>query len=121
MKKKDGLMRFFFYYIWHIRTDKRCAICGKPLKGEISSTYFDHLLEKSKYPEIKYLEDNILLVCPDHHTDKTNGFPHPTHKKAIDKFYKKYIKNKEYYIQKNDELVEEILKPLKNSLNGKLQ
>jgi len=45
---------------------------------------FDHLLEKSKWPEFKYEERNICLCTMSEHTKKTNGFPLPKHQELIE-------------------------------------
>jgi 5-methylcytosine-specific restriction endonuclease McrA len=34
---------------------------------------FDHLLEKSKHPELEWEPDNILLVCLECHGCKSRG------------------------------------------------
>lgn len=76
-----------FFDIW---SKKRhyCESCGLWLGNEPLSIFFDHLLEKSKYPEFALMENNIYLCCGECHTKKTNGFPTENHKKAI-----KNIKN----------------------------
>lgn len=111
-KQEEGLkMSLFFYYLWHTR-EMKCSCCGRKAYGDPVSTWFDHLLEKSKYPEIKYLEDNIYVVCPDHHSLKTNGFPLDPHREAIKEFETKYFDNKEFYIEKARIFEEEILNNL---------
>jgi hypothetical protein len=45
---------------------------------------FDHLLEKSKHPELKYEKENIILVTFEEHEKKTNGFPDEKHKELIE-------------------------------------
>lgn len=75
----------FFLYLWEKIKVKRCWACKKPIYGECLSIYFDHLLEKSVYEELKYEEENIFFCCGDCHTRKGNGFPHPVHAEAIEK------------------------------------
>lgn len=75
-----------FNEIWNVRPHL-CNVCGSHLGNIPKSYHFDHLLEKSKYPEFKYDKDNILLVCIDCHACKTNGFPKPKHSEAIKQFY----------------------------------
>ena len=62
----------FFMSIWNGRPHK-CEHCGKSLGSEPRSYMFDHLLEKSKYPDLKYEPENILLVCLECHDNKTRG------------------------------------------------
>lgn len=63
----------FFMGIWIDRMH-RCEICGTPLGHSPASYMFDHLLEKSKYPELEFEADNIALVCLSCHDKKTRGF-----------------------------------------------
>jgi len=65
-------MRDFFLSIWKRRLHN-CENCGKWLGNEPLSYMFDHLLEKSKYPELKYEKENIMLVCLECHDNKTRG------------------------------------------------
>src|SRR5581483_4805410 len=60
-----------------------CMSCGKWLGDEPRTTFFDHLLEKSKYPEHEFDIDNIYLCCWDCHSRKTNGQPTKEHEEAI--------------------------------------
>lgn len=64
----------FFLGIWGKRKKHECENCGEWLGKEPLSYMFDHLLEKSKYPELKFEEDNIMLVCLKCHDEKTRGF-----------------------------------------------
>ena len=66
-------MNVFFLQIWNKRKKHDCENCGKWLGNEPLSYMFDHLLEKSKYPELKYEEDNICLLCLNCHDDKTRS------------------------------------------------
>ena len=77
-------MRDFFLSIWS-RKLHYCESCKKWLGNEPLSYMFDHLLEKANYPELKYEEDNIMLVCLDCHTNKGNGFPSDITKLKIQK------------------------------------
>lgn len=67
-------MNAFFLQVWNGRKEHKCENCGKWLGKEPLSYMFDHLLEKSKHPELKYEEDNIMLVCLECHNNKTRGF-----------------------------------------------
>lgn len=46
---------------------------------------FDHALEKSKWPQFKYEEKNIILCKPEEHIKKTMGFPMKKHMELIEK------------------------------------
>ena len=65
-------MRSFFLSIWNKKVHN-CENCNKWLGNEPLTYMFDHLLEKSKYPELMYEKENIMLVCLDCHNNKTNG------------------------------------------------
>ena len=71
-----------FHKIWKERPHN-CQVCNAYLGKEPKNYMFDHLLEKSKYPDLKYFERNILLVCGDCHACKTDGHPKPKHLDAI--------------------------------------
>jgi hypothetical protein len=64
-------MREFFLSIWKKRAH-RCENCDAQLGSEPLSYMFDHVLEKSKYPDLRYEEENICMLCLDCHSDKTN-------------------------------------------------
>lgn len=72
--RKISDMNVFFLQIWNDRKKHECENCGEWLGKEPLSYMFDHLLEKSKYPELKFDEDNIMLVCLKCHDEKTRGF-----------------------------------------------
>lgn len=64
-------MRQFFLSIWKKRPH-RCENCDIYLGSEPLSYMFDHVLEKSKYPDLRYEEENICILCLDCHSNKTN-------------------------------------------------
>ena len=68
----------------------RCENCDVQIYGENKSLYHDHLLEKSKYKELKYEIDNLYLVCADCHTRKTNGSISVRYQKAINNAKKRF-------------------------------
>lgn len=86
-KEKD---REFYNKIWASRPH-RCVVCNAPLGSEMKTAYMDHLLEKSVYPELRYEEDNIAIVCLDCHGCKTNGFPKFKHEELINNAFNKFI------------------------------
>lgn len=67
---------------------RRCKSCNTRIYGAFKSMYFDHLLDKSKYPEYDVKESNIYFCCAQCHWLKNNGFPTEKHlaemKKALD-------------------------------------
>jgi 5-methylcytosine-specific restriction endonuclease McrA len=76
-KSDDGAyvmrMQEFFLDIWENRKEHNCENCKKWLGKEPLSYMFDHTLEKNKYPELKYEEENIMLLCLECHDNKTRG------------------------------------------------
>lgn len=80
-KEKDNL---FFLEIWR-KKPHNCESCGQYLGKEPLSTYFDHLLEKEMYPDLRYEEANLMLVCFQCHGDKGMGHPTEVHRKMIEK------------------------------------
>lgn len=56
----------FFLQIWKKRLHLS-EISGLPLVGEALSTYFHHILPKSKYPEACLDEENIILLTWEEH------------------------------------------------------
>ncbi len=64
-------MKEFFMSIWNKRLHLS-EISGLPLIGEPSSAYFHHILPKSKYPEAKFDEANIILLTFDEHNNVEN-------------------------------------------------
>lgn len=84
-----------FLEIWDERKNQDgqnyCEVTGKILPKEALSVYFDHLLEKSKYPQFRFDKRNIIIVDGQIHSQKTNGFPHPKHEELIDKAKKELL------------------------------
>ncbi len=78
-----------FLEIWMERPHK-CESCDEYL-GELSSYMMDHLLEKSKYPELALNKNNIFLCCLRCHDQKTRGFPTDKHKLAIEQIKKELL------------------------------
>lgn len=61
-------MRNFFLEIWKERPHYS-EVSGTYLGNEAMSTYFHHILPKSKYPELSYDKSNIILLTLDEHTN----------------------------------------------------
>ncbi len=71
--------------IWNnMKSPRICESCGTKIWGSFSPLYFDHLKEKSSFPELAMLEWNILFVCGECHNKRNNGFPTEKHKKEIE-------------------------------------
>jgi len=79
----------FFLEIWKERPHIS-EVSRLPLGNQPNSCFFDHLLEKSKYPTLKYEKWNIALVTVNEHSAKTNGFPKREHQQLINKAKEKY-------------------------------
>jgi hypothetical protein len=59
-------MQEFFLHIWKKKPHKS-EISGQSLGSEALSTYFHHILPKSKYPEACLDEENIILLTWEEH------------------------------------------------------
>ena len=64
-------MREFFTSIWN-KKPHRSEVSGEYLGNEPMSTYFHHILPKSKYPEACLDEENIILLTLDEHSNVEN-------------------------------------------------
>ncbi len=62
---KDHLL---FKQIWNKRSHKS-EVSGTYLGKEALSVYFHHILPKSKYPQFRNLEENIILLTADEHAN----------------------------------------------------
>lgn len=90
-RKKEELYEFFVELWLSIPPgDRRCKSCGKQLLSPTRNYYFDHLIEKSKRPDLAMERDNIFLCCLACHSLKTDGHPTEAHKKAIEKAKEKF-------------------------------
>jgi len=67
----------FFLDIWKTKLPHKCENCGKFLGYEPLSYMFDHILEKSKYPELTFERENIWYLCFQCHEKKTMGHTSP--------------------------------------------
>jgi hypothetical protein len=67
--EKTKEMQQFFMTIWNSLPPyrKRCYETGEALKNPPLSTYFHHVLPKSKYPEYRLCDWNIVLLKPEVH------------------------------------------------------
>jgi hypothetical protein len=71
--KQSSEMKQFFMNFWRTHKPHICENCEKPLGREPLSYMFDHVLEKSKYPELAFEEENIMYLCLECHDNKTRG------------------------------------------------
>lgn len=90
-RKKSDLHEFFLQ-IWEKDSKHECENCGKWLGKEPLSYMFDHLLEKSKYPDLAKEHDNIMILCLECHDNKTRGFLTDLIRQKIEKVRIKYNK-----------------------------
>ena len=65
-KKISVLDAAFYKSIWSKRSHV-CYECGCKLWGKKIDWFMHHLLEKAAYPQFRYTEENIALLCPAHH------------------------------------------------------
>lgn len=72
--KHSSEMKQFFMNYWRTHKPHVCENCNKHLGKEPLSYMFDHVLEKSKYPELAFEEENIMYLCLECHDKKTRGF-----------------------------------------------
>jgi 5-methylcytosine-specific restriction endonuclease McrA len=89
--RKSSDLHEFFLKLWK-KFPHCCENCGRWLGTEPRSYMFDHLLEKSKYPELKYEEENIMLVCLECHDNKTRGLITDLVRDKIEKVREKFGK-----------------------------
>ncbi len=57
-----------FKEIWKERSHKS-EVSGAYLGEEALSLYFHHILPKSKYPELRNIKENIILLTADEHAN----------------------------------------------------
>ncbi len=65
-KKVHAMMLSVFMDIWLERPHKS-EVSGRWLGQEAQSTFFHHILPKSKYPKTIFEKDNIILLTFDEH------------------------------------------------------
>lgn len=56
----------FFYEIWSERPH-RSEVSGRPIFGEPLSIYFHHIFPKTKFPDMKFDKDNIIILTFEEH------------------------------------------------------
>lgn len=64
--KENGTEKDFFHEVWKSRADEHgrhwCEVCGVEIT-EPKSWCFAHKLSKGRYPSMRYIPENIWLVC----------------------------------------------------------
>ena len=81
-----------FQKLWKLR-GPFSEISGKWLGNEPLSTFFHHILPKSKYPDLELDENNIILLTPDEHQKVENDMY----------FYEEVNRRRKRY--ENDEII----------------
>lgn len=86
-------LHIWFFSLWFKRAKNgwiNCEECNKPLHelGMLDLCRYSHILNKSQYPEMKFEEDNIMIVCGDCHT-LYGSFPEKAKKQYLR--YKKLL------------------------------
>ena len=89
---KPSLMKQFFLNFWKKNPIHICEVCNAPLGKEIKTYMFDHIMEKSKYPELAFEEENIMYLCLECHDEKTRGHHSDVTTKRIEYLKAKYDK-----------------------------
>lgn len=70
-KVNADAMRNFFMEIWKERIHES-EVSGQYLGKEALSTFFHHILPKSKFPDMAYEKSNIILLTLEEHTNVEN-------------------------------------------------
>lgn len=66
VQEDNKSMLLMFELIWKVRPH-RSEVSREVLSQEINSYFFHHILPKSKYPDLKLNEENIILLTPEEH------------------------------------------------------
>jgi hypothetical protein len=83
-------MKEFFMNIWKNKPHFS-EVSNKLLYEPPSTAYFHHILSKSKYPEAKFDEENIILLTIDEHANvESSMFRYEKINKIREKLLTKY-------------------------------
>nr|QPI16441.1 MAG: hypothetical protein NIOZUU157_00334 [Virus NIOZ-UU157] len=88
-KSQPNNDHLFFKEIWKKRPHES-EVSGTYLGAEALSLYFHHILPKSKYPQFRNLDENIILLTADEHANVESDIYR----------YKKVNEIREYLIDK---------------------
>ena len=102
VKKINNEKQWLFFY--HILNDRgrESEISGKKLYGDINSTWFHHILPKSSYPELRFCEENIIILTSDEHNEVENGKYYKEvedRKTKLQKEYDEHVEDTEFYVE----------------------
>lgn len=70
--------KVFYKEVW-LASKHECQACGAKLPKEPLTLFFHHLLPKAIYPQFRHTFENIMVLCPDCHSqietdaDKVTG------------------------------------------------
>jgi hypothetical protein len=87
---RSSEMKQFFMRYWRENKEHNCEICKVWLGSNPLTYMFDHVLEKSKYPELAFEEENIMYLCLLCHDKKTRGYYDDITKERINYLKTKY-------------------------------
>jgi len=73
MKKTNNEKQWMLFYVLLHERGRESEVSGKELKGELNSLWFHHILEKSKYPELRFCPNNIIILTADEHHNVSLG------------------------------------------------
>jgi len=57
----------FYKEVW-LASPHTCQSCGQKLGKEPLTIFFHHLLPKAIYPQFRHTFENIMVLCPDCHS-----------------------------------------------------
>lgn len=78
----------FFEMLWLKRKQPYCSNCKEPIhEPEVSN--FSHIRDKKNYPELRFVEENIIIACKTCHTIWDQGL-HEDFYKRKDLYKKKW-------------------------------
>ena len=96
VKQQNVQKQWLFFYFLLQNRGRESEVSNTKLYGEINSTWFHHILPKSKYPLLRYCPENIIILTGDEHHAVENGT-----------YYEEVEKRKIDLLERYDELVED--------------
>jgi hypothetical protein len=105
-RKENTEKQWLLFYTLLQTRSKESEISNTPLYGELNSTWFHHILPKSKYPELRFCPENIIIVTFDEHTEIESG-----------KYFDEVEKRKQQIVENYNDLVESTKTYLTEFLN----